>query len=94
MICEPITTATLLIISQIHNSLQKLYVRKSKLIVRELESDRIHQICRQFQLNPVSIRSIAQSITATIKEVKNHLPKSYFLNDFQFKHIQFNDQFK
>lgn len=76
------------------NSLQKLYVRKSMLIVKSLESNRFYEICHQLQLNPNSIHSIAQSITATIQEVKNQLPKSYFLDDFQFNHIQLNVQFE
>lgn len=94
MICEPIATTTLLLITQMQNSLKKLYVRKSMLTVTPHESNRFHEICRELQLNPNAIRSIGQSISATIQEVKNQLPKSYFLNDFQFKHIQLIDQFE
>lgn len=73
------------------NSLRKLYVNKSMIFEEMFSSDQLHELCQRYQLDVAEIRSIGESPTATIQEVKRNLPQSYFLDDVDFKHIRVND---
>lgn len=59
-----------------------------------LPFDRLHEICSRYDLDAAEICSIGGSLTATIQEVKRHLPQSYFLDNFHCKHARLNDAFQ